>query len=117
MSLLDQAMEDFVFINKAKVPDGYGGTTVKWTEGATISAVAVYNSSMQARIGNVQGVTSLYTITTRKENTLEYHDILRRVSDGKVFRVTSDGDDRKTPNTAMLDMRQVSAEEWELVDG
>ena len=49
--------------------------------------------------------------------TLEYHDVFRRSSDNKIFRVTSDGDDRKTPTSAKLDMRQVTAEEWELPNG
>jgi hypothetical protein len=44
---------------------------------------------------------------------LQYHDVFRRLSDGKIFRVTSDGDDKFTPDTATLNMRQVTAEEWE----
>ena len=43
--------------------------------------------------------------------TLEYHDVFRRVRDGKIFRVTSDGDDKFTPASTSLDMRQVTAEE------
>jgi hypothetical protein len=38
--------------------------------------------------------------------------VFRRESDGKIFRVTSDGDDKKTPPSAGLDMRQVTAEEF-----
>jgi hypothetical protein len=53
-------------------------------------------------------------LTTRKDINLQYHDVLRRVRDGKVFRVTSDGDDLYTPASASLDMRNVSAEEFVL---
>ena len=70
---------------------------------------------MQARIGEQAGVTSRYTVTTQKNVTLEYHDVFRRATDGKIFRVTSDGDDKFTPASASLNMRQVTAEEWELV--
>ena len=66
---------------------------------------------MEARIAEKQGVTALYTITTRKNVNLQYHDILKRSRDGKLFRVTSDGDDKATPGSAGLNMRQVSAEE------
>jgi hypothetical protein len=59
-------------------------------------------------------VTSLYTVTTSRAIVLEYHDVFRRESDGKIFRVTSDGDDLYTPKSAGLDMRQVTAEEWVL---
>ena len=114
MSLLTDAMEPFVMMDRHSVPDGYGGTRTTWSEGAEFSAAAVFDTSMQARTGGVQGVTSLYTITTPRAMTLEYHDVVKRVSDGKVFRVTSDGDDKKTPISTALDMRQVPAEEWRL---
>ena len=114
MSLLDSAMESFVFMNKARVDDGESGYITTWAEGAEFTANARFDSSMQARIGEAQGVTALYTITTRKAVTLEYHDVVKRVSDQKIFRVTSDGDDVKTPESAGLNMRQVTAEEWKI---
>ena len=114
MSLLSEAMEDCIIINKAIVDDGYGGTITQWTEGAHFNAAIVLNSSMEARTAEQQGVTALYTITTSKALNLQYHDVLKRVSDGKIFRVKSDGDDNKTPMSAPLDMRQVSAEEWKI---
>lgn len=114
MSLLSEAMEQCVFLNKSKVPDGYGGYKTEWTDGATFDAAIVFDTSMEARVGEKQGVTSLYTVTTSKALTLEYHDVFRRVSDSKIFRVTSDGDDKKTPASAFLDMRQVTAEEFTL---
>ena len=48
---------------------------------------------------------------------LNYHDVFRRVRDGKIFRVTTDGDDKATPASAALDMRVVNAEEWEVTNG
>ena len=80
-------------------------------------AAIVFDTSMEARVADKQGVTSLYTVTTRKNMTLEYHDVFRRIRDGKIFRVTSDGDDKHTPASANLDMRQVTAEEWSLPNG
>ena len=116
MSLLLDAMEDCVIINKSIVNDGYGGYVTQWTEGAHFISAVVLNNSMEARIAEQQGVTALYTVTTSRALNLQYHDVFRRVSDGKIFRVTSDGDDKKTPASAGLDMRQVSAEEWRLPD-
>lgn len=114
MSLLSEAYEPCTVINRAIIPDGQGGVITAWTDGATINAAIVEDNSMEARIGTVQGVTSVYTITTSRYINLQYHEVLRRESDGKIFRVTSDGDDQKTPRSAGLDMRQVSAEEWSL---
>ena len=104
MSLLSQAMTDVVMIRKTTRPDGYGGFTVQWTEDTTpFKAAITFDSSLQARVAEVQGVTSLYTIVTGREKVLMYHDVLKRLSDGKILRVTSDGDDRATP-----------PEEWKL---
>lgn len=114
MSLLSEAFEPCVIIDKTTRPDGYGSVITVWQDGAEIEAAVVFNDSTQARIAEKQGVTALYTITTNRSINLQYHDVIRRVSDGKIFRVTSDGDDKKTPASATLDMRQVSAEEWTL---
>lgn len=112
MDLLHEAMEKCVVLNKTIVPDGYGGYYVQWVEGVEFNAAITFDTSIQARIADKQGVTSLYTVTVVKSMMLEYHDVFQRKSDGKVFRVTSDGDDKYTPESAMLNMRQVSAEEF-----
>ena len=117
MSLLSEAMESCVLLNKVTTADGYGGYTVTWTDGAAFNAAIVFNTSLEALKAQAAGVTSLYTITTTKAMNLEYHDVFRRVSDGKIFRVTSDGDDNHTPASAGLNMRQVTAEEWRLTNG
>lgn len=117
MSLLEEAMEKCIMLDKTTVPDGYGGVITNWVEGADFSAAIVFDNSLEARIGEHQGTTNLYTITTKKTINLQYHDVFKRLSDGKIFRVKSDGDDNKTPASAGLNMRQVSAEEWELPNG
>lgn len=114
MSLLSDAMTDCIVINRQLVDDDYGSQKTIWTEGATIQCAIVPNNSIQAQIAQKQGTTAYYTITTKKALNLQYHDVIKRLSDGKIFRITSDGDDNKTPDSAGLDMRQVSAEEWSL---
>ena len=104
-------------IDKTTEPDGYGGIIHTWTDGATFDSAVSLDVSTQAKIGAVQGLTSVYTVYTNKNVNLQYHDVFRRNRDGKVFRVTSDGDDKRTPNSANLDMRVVSAEEWVIPDG
>lgn len=114
MSLLEEAMETCKFLDKVRVPDGYGGVKTTWTEGAEFEAAITFDTSMQSRMAGAQGVSSRYTVTTGRSLTLEYHDVFQRARDGKIFRVTSDGDDKYTPASASLDMRQVTAEEWEI---
>ena len=112
MSLLDNAFESFTVINKSIVNDGYGGTITTWTDGATIQGAIVFDSSTQMKIAHAMGSTSSYTLTVKKSVELDYHTVIRRESDKKIFRLTSNSDDKKTPNGAGLDMRQYSAEEW-----
>ena len=111
MSLLSDAMEECVILNKVTVNDDYGGFINTWADGAVFNAAIVFDTSIEARVAEAQGVHSLYTVTTPRNLTLQYHDVFRRTRDGKLFRVTSDGDDKYTPASATLDMRQVTAEE------
>lgn len=114
MSLLDEYMENCVMIDKTTVSDGRGGFDYAFVDGAEFQAAITLDNSIQAKIAEQQGVTGVYKVTTTKSINLQYHDIFKRVSDGKIFRATSDGDDNKTPVSATLNMRQVSAEEYTL---
>ena len=114
MSLLTDQMEKCTMLDKRTVADGYGGYTISYVDGAPFDCAVVLDNSLQARVAEQAGVSALYTITTKKAINLQYHDVFRRNKDGKIFRVTSDGDDKLTPASASLNMRQVSGEEWVL---
>jgi len=114
VSLLSEAFEEFVVMDKATVPDSYGGTKKAWTEGITISGAMVYNGSTTAKIAESMGAIGGYTFTVRKNILLDFHDVLKRKKDGKYFRLVNDSDDMKTPESASLNMRQYSAEEYTL---
>ena len=114
MSLLENAYEDFVILNKSVVDDGYGGVITKWVDGATIKGAIVFDNSAQMKTAQAAGYHAAYTLTVKKHIELDFHTVLRRVSDGVIFRLVSNSDDKKTPDSAFLDMRQYSAEEWTL---
>ena len=114
MSLIDEAMTPCVMVGRTTQPDGEGGTLTNWIEGAEFNAAITFDNSIEAKAAAVQGVTSLYTVTVPKRVKLEYHDVFKRLSDGKIFRVTSDGDDKITPERASFQFAQVSAEEYVL---
>ena len=117
MSLLSDAMENCQLIHKTTSDDGYGGWNETWVLGAKFDAAIVLDTSIQAQVALSQGVTGVYTITTKRNVNLQYHDVFKRLSDDKIFRVLTDGDDKKTPPSASLNMRQVTAEEWSLPNG
>lgn len=115
MSLLEEFKTPCILMERKRIPDGEGGWSgEEWTEGLKFRAAIVHDTSLQARVAEKQGVTSVYTVTTDKNAKLEYHDVFKRIEDGKIFRVTSDGDDVQTPKRASFQFSQVTAEEWEL---
>lgn len=114
MSLIDEAMTGCVMLDKKRVPDGEGGYITEWTESVPFDAAITFDSSLSARVAAKQGVTSLYTVTLPRGIRLDFHDVFKRLSDGKVFRVTSDGDDKHTPERATFQISQVTAEEWSI---
>ena len=113
-NLLDGEVQKCQFITPVRAKDGVGGWITQYVDGETFDAAFDFDGSPEAKIAAAMGVTSQYTVTSGRELTLEYHEIFRRLSDGMVFRVTSNGNDRKTPPSAGLNMRQVSAEEYKL---
>lgn len=117
MDLLLESYETCTILDKTTRDDGYGGVITDWTEGAKVKASIVLDDSIEAVKAQALGAKNLYTITTKRTVVFLFHDVIRRDSDGKTFRVTSDGTDKKTPRSAGLDMRQVRAEEWSVADG
>ena len=114
MSLVSEAMEKSYIIDKTTTPDGYGGVKTTYIQGAEIMVAYSFNTSTEARIAAQQGTNNRFTLYTRKSVILRFPDIVKRDRDGKYFRVTSDGDDNRTPNSAGLDLRAVEAEEWKI---
>lgn len=114
MSLLDEIKTACVLLDKVRKPDGEGGWITTWTEGAKFQAAVTLDTTIEARVAEKQGFTGVYTVTTNKGAKLEYHDVFKRLMDGKIFRVTSDGDDKQSPARATFSMSQVTAEEYEI---
>lgn len=105
-------MEDFVFLDRTHTNDGYGGTITTWTDGAAFQAAVVIDTSSEVVAAQAAGAKNVYRVSVDPSVRLEYHDVFRRVSDGQVFRVTSNSDDKKTPERASFRMAVCTAEEW-----
>lgn len=114
MTLIDAFKEGCVLMEKTRVPDGEGGWTTRWVDGLEFDAAVVMDTTLSARVAEKQGMTAVYTVTTDRNVPLDFHDVFRRVSDGKTFRVTSDSTDKETPDVATFQFHQVNAEEWQL---
>lgn len=110
MSLLYSQFEDFTIIDRRTVMDNYGGVETAYVDGATIQAALSYDGSTEMKVAQAAGVTTVYTISVKKEINLDFHMILRQEKTGRIFRLMSNGDDNETPEQAALNVRQYSAE-------
>lgn len=117
MSLIEEFMVSCVMVVKSRVPDGQGGFILTWTDGDSFNAAIVKNTTLAARVAEKQGVTEVYTITAPKSLGLEFGEVVKRVSDGAIFRVTSNMVDSETPASATFQFGQVGAEKWVLPNG
>ena len=114
MSLIDCMMESCVFMVQKKTQDGSGGYKPEWTEGEPLRAAITLDTSTEAQIAEAAGTVKTYTVSVSRSVNLKYRDVIKRLSDGKTFRITSDSADRKTPVCTALDMAQATAEAWRL---
>lgn len=114
MSLLNDFAKPCVLLEKRTTADGEGGYITEWVEGVTFENFQATESSLEARIAEKQGVTSVYNVLVKRDLPLEYHSVFRDKESGKVFRVTSDPEDKKAPRSASFDLKFCTAERWDL---
>ena len=112
--LVDAFLEPCVLVEKTRQSDSEGGWITVWNEGLGFQAAVVMDTTLNARVAEAEGMKAVYTVTTSKATPLDFHDVFKRVSDGKYFRVKSDCTDKQTPSVATFSFHQVNAEEWEL---
>lgn len=113
MSLIDCMMETCVLMVPERTPDGSGGYNPKWTEGERFRAAITLDTSTEARVADAAGAVETYTISVSRSVHLAYHAVIKRLSDGKTFRITSETA-KKTPACTALDIAQSTAEAWRL---
>ena len=116
MNLYEKMMTPCVRMERKGSDDGEGGSRTEWIAGEQIDAAIVRDTSTAAKVAEKEGVTSVYTITTKRNVLLGFHDVIKRLSDGKIFRVTSDIGDKVSPGMSLIDISQVTAEKWEVTD-
>lgn len=112
--LLDSMMEKCCILNRIRQDDPYGSYTDTWSDGATFDATIIKNTTTEAVVAEKQGITEIFTVVVRKGFQLDYHDVFRRISDGQVFRVTSNVTDSEAPTASSVKIAKVTAEKWVL---
>ena len=112
--LIDCMMTDCVSMCPKRTQDGSGGYVTEWVECAPLRAAIIRDTSTEARIAEANGTVEMYTVTVSRNVHLQYHAVIKRLSDGKIFRITSDNSEARTPLCTALDIAQSTAEAWRL---
>lgn len=112
-SFMKDELFECIIMDKTTTSDGYGGVVTTWVDGAFFKAAIVPDSSLEASIAMAQTEINRYSVTTEKTIILQYKDVFKRKSDGRIFQVYDDGVDYSTPKISTLNMRQVKAKSLE----
>ena len=113
MSLLDASLSDCVLLIRTDSTDANGGLDSTWTDDVTFSAAITLNSASAITRAEMLDMKTTYTVLTTVQQ-LAFHDVFRRVSDGQIFRVTSDSVDMVAPAMASFAAMTATAERWVL---
>ena len=112
--LILEAMEPFELLKATREPDGEGGHRNIWEADSVFMAAIVHQSTGEIRRAEAEHLSKVFSVFTDKIVQLQHQAVIRRCSDGKTFRITSDGRDRQTPACASFSFARVTAEEWGL---
>ena len=108
----ERVYNDLEMIDKKNETGGLGGFKTSLVEGASFKGSVVTKATTEQRQAETQIGQATYTVTVPYNVKLEYNNLFKRVEDGKIFRVTSDSVDVKTPSVATFSFNQVTAEEY-----
>jgi hypothetical protein len=113
MSLLSESYETFILYDLRRIPDGESGFYEEYVEAAEFTAAVVPETNSVAKVAEAISQKLEYRVTTQRNVILQQNDIIKRKSDGQTFRIYYKNN-KKTPPSAGLDMRETFAEEWNL---
>lgn len=116
MTLIEGMMERATLLSpENSTLDGEGGQNVRYYPKSEFMAAFAMTNPVNAAVAEKAVLQNTFTITTARDNPLKFNDIVRRESDSRCFRVTSDGNDRKVPaGSDIYPFSQVNAEEWKV---
>ena len=110
MSLLTEAFETFIMMDRTSAPDGYGGLAQSWKDGAEFqAAIDLPDSSVQDIADKLTERINCNVITGRSVS-LSVNDYIKRKRDNRLFHILQSGEDRGAPAMSTIDARSHKAE-------
>lgn len=111
-SPLDHGKPFVTVIVKDGGSDGMGGYyDTEYKDGEKITVLLNLDQSIQARVAEKQGVKNVFTGIVDKRVNLKSGDLIKRVSDKKYFKITSDPGEKTAPDISTMPVKSFAAEE------
>ena len=114
MSLLASVMSPCVLLVEIPVDDPLGGYQSQWVEGATFDAFVRKEEAPEITVADKSEVKERLTIVMPKDTPLKYHSVIKRLSDGEIFRLISTPKDFEAPLASSIQIMRADVERWEL---
>ena len=112
--MLNSFRRQCILLRVIQTPDGQGGSLSRWTEVTMLDAFFGRESSVKAVTAEKQDSTKTCSVYVQKSADICFQDVLRRVEDGLCYRVTSEQNDNRVPDTSAMDWRRIIVERWEM---
>ena len=111
--LPDKMKTKFVKLKKLTTLTPYG-EDADWVEDVEFFACCTLVSQGQERVANKDNEKSRWLITCLDETELRQYDVIKRVRDGKTFKIETEINDIETPDIASFFFKQAYAYEYDL---
>ena len=106
--MLPDFFEPVRLLQRIETPDDIGGVQVEYKPVLDFEAGIITISSTEAIIAGLVGGKTVYKILTVPEIIMEQHDVVHRISDGTMMRIT--GNSIRTPAPAQVQFLTATAE-------
>ena len=108
--MLSDYFEPFALMEREQTPDGLGGTEAVWHDSLIFEGGVTFVPGGETDIAGLRALRTIPVLAHEFDVTLRQGDVVRRVSDGAVYRVAGQSSDMRTPAFADLRFAQVPVE-------
>lgn len=114
--ILNEFLTDLEVIEINNTSDGLGGYIEGVSVVKTLQGIIARVSNKESRIAEKLNNKSYYVLYVKKGTLIDRNNLVRRVSDNRVFRITSLAGDKITPSGAGIDFEKFECEIYEKND-
>lgn len=114
MTLIEKQMVPCRRMIRVSTDDAFGGHRDTLSPGAKFPAFIRKDSSPEIQVAEKSGLSEFYTVVFYRKQSLVKDDIIRRESDGALFRISSNATDSEAPDPSTVKIAKVTAERWVL---